>query len=203
MSVPRPDNLEPQKSVQESLVIRDPERIRALAHPLRLRLLEYLATVDSATTTQCAQALDQSVPNCSFHLKTLHKYGYIEPAPQRGREKPWRTAHKSVTHEPVLEDPSCIVATTELAKYQVQVQTARILHWLEQEAQDPQAELLLSSISTSGLRLQEGQLKQLTADMRDLLDKYSEISRDHADDDPSVLAVKLFNVINVERSQDV
>lgn len=43
-----------------------------------------------ATATRCAELVGESVASCSYHLKILAKYGYIEPAAARGREKPWR-----------------------------------------------------------------------------------------------------------------
>lgn len=74
----------------------DPARIKALAHPIRLELLEYLAAVPYATATQCAEAIGESVASCSFHLRTLAKHGYIEPAPSDdAKSKPWRVAEKS------------------------------------------------------------------------------------------------------------
>src|SRR5687767_497769 len=69
----------------------DPERMRALAHPLRLALLQYLDDVGEATATQCARHTGESVANCSFHLRLLARYGFVEPAEQRGRERPWRS----------------------------------------------------------------------------------------------------------------
>ena len=47
----------------------------------------------SSAATRCAEALDESVANCSYLLNTLAKYGYVEQAPGgQGREKPWRMA---------------------------------------------------------------------------------------------------------------
>ena len=83
----------------------DPERIRALAHPLRLALLEYLDDVGEATATQCAKHTGESVANCSFHLRLLARYGFIEPAEQRGRERPWRRAPTARTSCPTRPSP--------------------------------------------------------------------------------------------------
>ena len=70
--------------------ITDPQRIRALTHPLRLELMDVLAEEGAATATRCAELTGESVASCSFHLRMLAKYGYIEPAERTGREKPWR-----------------------------------------------------------------------------------------------------------------
>ncbi len=69
----------------------DPIALRALAHPLRWKLIDLLGSEGSATATRCAEALGESVASCSYHLGILGKYGYIELVPdQPGREKPWR-----------------------------------------------------------------------------------------------------------------
>lgn len=66
-------------------------RLRALAHPLRWRLMDVVGAEESATATRCAHLLDESVASCSYHLGILAKYGYLERVPDAaGREKPWR-----------------------------------------------------------------------------------------------------------------
>ncbi|WP_199433169.1 ArsR/SmtB family transcription factor [Qaidamihabitans albus] len=79
----------PDKDERE--LIRDPRRLRALAHPLRWELLDLIAAEGTATATRCAHVLDQSVASCSYHLNMLAKYGFVEEAAGgEGREKPWR-----------------------------------------------------------------------------------------------------------------
>jgi hypothetical protein len=79
---------------KERWEIRDAKALRAMAHPLRMRLLEVVGREGAATATLCAQETGESVANCSYHLKTLAKYGYLEEAEGgQGREKPWRLVH--------------------------------------------------------------------------------------------------------------
>ena len=67
-------------------------RLRALAHPLRWRLLHLLDAEDSATATRCSQVLGESVASCAYHLGILGKYGYVEQLSDTpGRERPWRS----------------------------------------------------------------------------------------------------------------
>ena len=61
--------------------IADARSMRALAHPLRLRLLEYLALRGPLTATQCAELVGESPASCSFHLRQLAKYGFVEAGP--------------------------------------------------------------------------------------------------------------------------
>jgi hypothetical protein len=67
------------------------QRLRALAHPLRWRLLDVLSSEGEATATRCSQLLGESVASCAYHLGILGKYGYLERVPDvAGRERPWR-----------------------------------------------------------------------------------------------------------------
>ena len=72
--------------------ITDPRALRALAHPLRLELVELLGALGQATAAACARRLATSQASCSFHLRQLAKYGFVEQAPpsEDSRERPWR-----------------------------------------------------------------------------------------------------------------
>jgi DNA-binding transcriptional ArsR family regulator len=70
--------------------LTDPRALRALTHPVRLALLELLIE-GPLTATEAGEHLGESPANCSFHLRTLAKYGYVEEAEGgRGRQRPWR-----------------------------------------------------------------------------------------------------------------
>lgn len=72
----------------------DPRYLRALAHPLRWRLLDLLRAEGTVTVTRCALVLGESTASCSYHLGMLAKYGYIRHADGEGREKPWQMADR-------------------------------------------------------------------------------------------------------------
>jgi predicted ArsR family transcriptional regulator len=65
--------------------------MRALAHPVRMDLLEALALEGPLTATEAGALIGQSATTCSFHLRQLAKYGFVEDAGRAGtRERPWR-----------------------------------------------------------------------------------------------------------------
>ena len=73
--------------------ITDPTVMRALAHPVRMALIELFGVHATLTATQASEALGESPANCAFHLRTLAKYGFIEEAGGgRGRERPWKAS---------------------------------------------------------------------------------------------------------------
>jgi DNA-binding transcriptional ArsR family regulator len=75
--------------------------IRALAHPLRLRLLESLRE-EPATASILARELNESTGATSYHLRELARHGFIEedPARGRGRERWWRRRERMLLVQP-------------------------------------------------------------------------------------------------------
>lgn len=69
----------------------DPLAMRALAHPVRMRLLEELTLRGPMTATEASRYVEESPSSLSFHLRTLAKYGFVEEAPGGvGRQRPWQ-----------------------------------------------------------------------------------------------------------------
>jgi len=64
-----------------------------LAHPVRAALLDLVRERGTLTSTEAARQLGHSSGLCSFHLRQLARYGYLEEADRgRGRVRPWRLA---------------------------------------------------------------------------------------------------------------
>lgn len=71
--------------------LRDPRTLRALSHPVRLRILDELASHGPATATELAERIGESAANCSWHLRQLAQHGFIEEAGGgTGRQRPWK-----------------------------------------------------------------------------------------------------------------
>jgi predicted transcriptional regulator len=88
------------------LQITDPKMMRALAHPVRVALIEAIDMADgqTLTATQASELLGESPANCAFHLRTLAKYGLVEEAGGgRGRERPWRMRYRGFEFVPPFQ----------------------------------------------------------------------------------------------------
>ncbi|MBO8189931.1 winged helix-turn-helix domain-containing protein [Streptomyces spirodelae] len=71
----------------------DPAALKALAHPLRLKILRRLAAAGAATATALAAELGENTGTLSYHLRQLERAGFIEDDPEHsanGRERWWR-----------------------------------------------------------------------------------------------------------------
>lgn len=69
-----------------------PAALKAMASPLRRRILRHLAAHGPATSTTIGQALGQNTGTTSYHLRMLADAGFIAEIPDRakGRERWWR-----------------------------------------------------------------------------------------------------------------
>jgi DNA-binding transcriptional ArsR family regulator len=107
----------------------DPVVMRAMAHPLRIQLLELLGLHGALTATECAERTGESPASCSFHLRMLAKYGFIEEAEGgTGRQRPWRRTSLGHSWE---SGPSAPPGTREAAETLSGVVRARNLSLLE------------------------------------------------------------------------
>lgn len=95
--------------------LTDPRSIRALAHPVRLALLQQITLDGPLTATAAAALVGESPSSCSFHLRQLAKYGFVEPAGGgRGRERPWQACQFSLSITDDQGQPEFELATDEL-----------------------------------------------------------------------------------------
>jgi predicted transcriptional regulator len=113
-----PDAADGSGGERPHLEISDPKMMRALAHPLRVALIEAIGQADSQTltATEASELLGESPANCAFHLRTLAKYGFVEEAGGgRGRQRPWRLRYSGLEISPPWEDQETRLAVQAAA----------------------------------------------------------------------------------------
>jgi DNA-binding transcriptional ArsR family regulator len=96
----------------ETLPVRpmDAAQLRALAHPLRLQLLEILSAEGPATASLLARRLGESSGATSYHLRALHRAGMVEEAEQRNARERWwqRSPDRRAIPNSVPQDASAV-----------------------------------------------------------------------------------------------
>jgi hypothetical protein len=93
----------------------DPRAIRALTHPVRLALLEALAFEGPLTATRAGELINEPPNTCSFHLRQLAKYGFVEEAGSGpGRNRPWRLTQVGMHFTDVHDDQELRLAARGL-----------------------------------------------------------------------------------------
>jgi DNA-binding transcriptional ArsR family regulator len=104
--------------------------MRALAHPVRIALLEALAREGPLTATEAADLVDESPANCSFHLRTLAKYGFVEEAEGgTGRNRPWRRVSIGNNFSIVQPDAESTIAAKALEEVFLARTFERLRRW--------------------------------------------------------------------------
>ncbi|MGW0822227.1 helix-turn-helix domain-containing protein [Streptomyces sp. NPDC002845] len=83
---------------EEHKRVLDPEQdtaaLKALTHPLRIRLLGLLRQHGPATASELAVRTGESSASTSYHLRVLAKYAFVAEAEHRdGRERRWQAVH--------------------------------------------------------------------------------------------------------------
>jgi DNA-binding transcriptional ArsR family regulator len=95
----------PEKNrIPDVLTIDRPDQLKALGHPLRLRVLEALGEGDEPLSNrELAQRLGVDPGHLHFHVRMLLRAGLIQQVPtDKGREKPYRAAAKTLKVAPEL-----------------------------------------------------------------------------------------------------
>jgi Helix-turn-helix domain len=180
MSSEEPDDAQggPLLPDEEPLNLTDPRAMRALAHPMRIALIELLGVEGTITATQASEILGESPANCAFHLRTLAKYGFIrEAGGGRGRERPWTRTRRSLRISTAGQaEPQAAVAAGALG-------LAWFDHWVERARRSIGSGPLpgwedSSGFSRSGLYLTAAEAEAVYAESMAILDRYRDRERD-------------------------
>ena len=164
---------EPAKGPAERRVITDPRTMRALAHPVRIALLEAIGREGELTATRAAEMLDDSPGNMSWHLQTLARYGYVEEAGGgNGRRRPWRIASVSNRFETAIEDPEIEAAGEALESTFADRAFSRLREWWARRASYPHAWRDAAFSSDSLCYLTAEEMSQISDEISELFGRY-------------------------------
>ncbi|MET8256408.1 winged helix-turn-helix domain-containing protein [Micromonospora sp. NPDC005205] len=129
------------RSDSRRMTISDPQVMRAMAHPARIAIMEYLNSRESGgTATECAEIVGLSPSATSYHLRALAKFGLVEQAPSRGdaRERLWRVSSPSVLVEAGRDaGPEARAAERALVEAHAVRDIERTRDWLRRAGDEP------------------------------------------------------------------
>jgi DNA-binding transcriptional ArsR family regulator len=122
----------------ELRTISDARTLKALAHPVRVALLEALVLGGPMTATQIGEQIGESPTTCSFHLRQLAKYGFVEEAGGgKGRARPWRITSIGFSIAVPDDQPEAELAGAAVARLFRDRQFDKYRTWLETQASYP------------------------------------------------------------------
>ena len=147
-----------------------PEELKALAHPLRMAMYDYLSEHGSATASQLGRHLGESSGQTSYHLRQLEKHGFVEddPAHERGRDRWWRAVGYSVDGRDMLRDPRTADAASALLQGVVAERAQVLSRWML-EGDTPEWEAAaMNDRSTGDLTVEE--LQDVVNQVQEIVD---------------------------------
>ncbi|MET8970696.1 ArsR/SmtB family transcription factor [Streptomyces hydrogenans] len=167
---------------QENRRITDLGTLKAIAHPLRMRLYRNLFVARTATASQLAEQVDEAVSLVSYHLRKLAEHGLIEEAEAQssdGRERWWRPTSYGVTirDEDVRSSPELAAAGDAVGRT-VNEQRAELHRRFLDERLTWSDAWRSASISSEWLpRLTAAELAALNKELDAVCEKYDRIAR--------------------------
>jgi DNA-binding transcriptional ArsR family regulator len=155
--------------------LRDPRELAALAHPVRIGIMELLAVAGPLTATELADRLDETPANCSWHLRKLAEHHFVEEAGGGiGRKRPWQVTQIGLAWDDVDASPSQLRAGRALEQMFLERQVSRFQQARAQLHDDGDvewAEATSCSEHVSWLTVEE--LEDLNAELRTVLERYA------------------------------
>ena len=154
----------------------DARSLKALAHPLRARILGLLRLDGPTTATKLAARLGTNSGTTSYHLRKLGEVGLVDECSDAGdaRDRWWRAAHDftSWSNADFRDDPDARAAADWLGGYHLRSITERSQAWLDVHHEWPTRWLEVADLSDYRVYLTADQTKELGRELHEVVLRY-------------------------------
>ncbi|TBN57070.1 ArsR family transcriptional regulator [Glaciihabitans arcticus] len=166
-----------QATVDIPARIVDMEGLKALAHPLRVKILDTLSTYGEFTASGLGERLGESSGATSYHLRQLEKHKFVREVQGRGtgRERWWeRVPGGIMVGSPSEESTPSERAASKLVLREWMVNRRIVLDDFLNNGDDvlSQAWMEASVVSMSNLNLTREQASDLSTRLQGVLDEF-------------------------------
>lgn len=162
--------------------ITDPQALRAIAHPGRFAILERLQVDGPATATECAEVAGLSPSACSYHLRLLARYGFVEEDEARSdaRERVWRAVFRGWQSEIGDDVDRRESRAVDMALARVMLDSAdrKALAWTDHAREEPAEWQDAALLSNSTIVVTAQELAEVTDRLMEVLRPYFATSRE-------------------------
>jgi DNA-binding transcriptional ArsR family regulator len=156
-------------------VVTDARAMRALAHPLRVALLEVMRRDGEITASRAAELLDENPGNMSWHLQTLARYGFVEETGEgRGRSRPWRLTSDVRSFETGMTDPEVVAAGEALERTVTERTLGQLREWWSRRLTYPVKWRRASFLSDSVAYVTSSELTAIQEEITAIYTRYSD-----------------------------
>ncbi len=161
-------------------IVPGPEALKAMAHPVRLRLIGLLRHDGPSTASALAERLGLNSGATSYHLRQLAKHGYVvdDETLGNGRERWWRAAHQTTRVDEGDETDEDREAIDAFAQAIAIVHTEQLQHAVEERPLLPLEWREPSSLSDWSKHLTAVRALELSRAIDDLVTQFVEDDAD-------------------------
>ncbi len=157
----------------ESRELTDPRTIRAITHPIRLALLDALALEGPLTATRAGELIGEPPNSCSFHLRQLAKYGFVEEAGSGpGRNRPWRLSNFGMHFGDLQDDPEAKLAASGLSRMLRELYFSRLQAFYDSRSDYPEEWQAVTRGREFILYVTPDELRAVNAEITAIADRY-------------------------------
>ena len=153
-----------------SQIVPDATALKALAHPVRMRMLGMLRMDGPATATKLAERLGLNTGATSYHLRQLALHGFIEDEPSESkRDRWWRAKHESTSFVDKAAEGETLDAGVAFMQAALTWQVGAMQQAIQEFAELPVAWRKATSTSDFTIAMTPEAAEQLAASIRNLL----------------------------------
>lgn len=157
----------------------DLESLKALAHPLRVQIIDALAAYGPHTASGLADRLGESSGATSYHLRQLEKHDFVREVEGKGtgRERWWERTPGGFTigHEHLNESPAARSASRLVMREWVNRREATVRDFVDRGHTEVSSEWMDASVlGTSNIPLTVTQLAELSAAIMQVVDDFAD-----------------------------
>jgi DNA-binding MarR family transcriptional regulator len=163
-------------TLENPVRMTDPKMMRALAHPARIAIWMHIGLRGSATATECAEVAGLSPSACSYHLRSLARYGFVEEdraSAADGRERPWRARLLALTMEDRPDNPPAerLARRLLVENLRADAEETRV-RYLDRKSEYPAAWQIASGETFSVAHVTPDELRELRAKVTEIMAPY-------------------------------
>ena len=154
--------------------IQDAKVLRAMAHPLRLRLIGALRKDGPATASDLARRLGESSGMTSYHLRQLARYGFVEEERQEGRKRYWRALDEGTEWSIDTDDTAFVEASSALGGELVAEYSRWLRRWYAETPDWDRPWRAAAEGMDQWFELTPEELRSLSDEVREVLARYED-----------------------------
>ncbi|MFU8945310.1 ArsR/SmtB family transcription factor [Mycetocola zhadangensis] len=166
--------------------LTDPTAMRALAHPLRVRLLGELRVAGPQSVGMLADLFDEAPGSISYHVGVLARSGFVVEAPENARdarERWWKAAQTHTRYEPnqLNSDPQTRVASAAMRHTFLQAQSRELAEYIDLESTLEPEWVAAATTGDTMAFLTPDELREMSDELNAFARKWESKSRPDAD----------------------